>query len=196
MGISQFTNISSWRKNDITIAPHEVFTLNFNQTNTNPNIFVINNPNQATLKIGISSIPREDSYEFKVEYNTNETMGRPIGSKNIYILNDSSITVKVTVFSIEKEFDPAILKNMNISLEGYTIESSSEISGFKEGIVLPIQLDGIAFELFNTMLEVIQEMSRTHGLMLEQIEGTNTRLGTVIEKLEPMYNHYVNNQEG
>ena len=136
--IRQFAEISSWRQHNITIEPHEVFTLNFRDTL--PNIFVVNNPNLATLKVGISSIPRPDAYEFRIEYNTTETFGRPIGSNNIYILNDSSVPVKIVVFSIEKEFDPTLLKNMNVALEGYTIESSSEITGIKEGLQLPVKL--------------------------------------------------------
>lgn len=138
--LRQFPEISSWRKNDITIKPHEVYTLNFRDTL--PNIFVINNPNLANLKIGISAIPRPDSYEFRVEYNTTETIGRPIGTNNLYILNDSSVAVKIVVFSDKQNFDPAILKNMNVSLEGYVIESATEISGFKEGLKLPVQMEG------------------------------------------------------
>lgn len=137
--LSQFPDNSSWRQHNITIHAKEVFTLNFRDTK--PNIFVVNNPNMSTLKIGLSAIPREDSYEFKVEYNTTETLGRPIGSNNLYILNDSAVDIKIVVFSIEKEFDPTILKNMNVSLDGYTIEANAEIRGIKEGIKLPISLD-------------------------------------------------------
>lgn len=149
--LRQFREYSTWRKHDIVIDPHEVYALNF--TDSMPNIFVVNNPNTATLKIGISSIPRVDSYEFKVEYNTTETFGRPFGSAVIYILNDSSVPVKITLFSIEKDFDPALLKNMNVSLAGYTLESSSTIDGVKEGVVLPVQIDANTFDylikLFN-----------------------------------------------
>lgn len=149
--IRQFAEISSWRQHNLTIEPHEVFTLNFRDTI--PNIFVVNNPNLATLKIGVTSIPREDSYEFKVEYNTTETVGRPIGTNNLYILNDSSIQVKIIVFSIEKDFEPSLLKNMNVSLEGYTIESNSEISGIKEGVSLPVLLSYDVMEKLQALID-------------------------------------------
>lgn len=147
--LRQFREYSTWRKHDIVIDPHEVYALNF--TDSMPNIFVVNNPNTATLKIGISSIPRVDSYEFKVEYNTTETFGRPFGSAVIYILNDSSVPVKIGLFSIEKDFDPALLKNMNVSLAGYTLEASSTIDGIKEGVMLPVRIDTDTFEKINLL---------------------------------------------
>ena len=197
----QFRNLSSWRKNDITISPHEVYTLNVRDTN--PNIFIVTNPNMATLKIGISSIPREESYEFKVEYNTTEVLGRPMGTSYLYILNDSSIPVKITVFSIEKEFEAGILKNMNVSLDGYTIESSSEISGIKEGVYLPIKLDQTALTLFNSQTDILNDLLENQSTFLTKVESillnqqtTINRLTSIIERLEPVYNHYTNNQGG
>ena len=68
--LRQFNNISSWRQHVLTIEPHEVYTLNFRDTL--PNIFVLHNPNMSTLKIGISSIPRSDAYEFKIEYDNGD----------------------------------------------------------------------------------------------------------------------------
>ena len=185
--LTQFKDISSWRKHDLTIKPHEVYTLNFRDTL--PNIFVVNNANMATLKIGISSIPRVDSYEFKVEYNTNETLGRPIGTNNIYILNDSSVTVKIVVFSIEKEFDPVILKNMNISLYDQVIESSSEISGVKDGIKLPVTNDDINLMLSRytnpdivSLFELLTELKSIAGNMTNMISN-NTNLNSIVEAI-------------
>lgn len=143
--IKQFNNLSSWRKEEITIEPHELYTLNYRDTM--PNIFVIVNPNECNLKVGITNLPRVDSYEFKVDYNSTETVGRPIGTHNLYILNDSSAKAKIIVFSIEKEFDPQILKNMNVSMEGYTLETAAVIQGFADGVSLPADpelLDSIA----------------------------------------------------
>ena len=149
----QFNDFSTWRQDTITIQPHEVGTVNFKQTT--PNIFVIQNPNVALLKVGISSIPYEDKYEFKVDYNTTETIGRPFGSNNLYILNDSSMEVTILVFSIQKEFDPTILKNMNVSLNGYTIESNSEISGVVDGVTLPVE-DKNSSEAIAKLREIAQ----------------------------------------
>lgn len=151
MAIEQFKNSSSWRKYDISINPHEVYHLNFNDTN--PNIFVVNNPNLATLKLGVTSIPREENYEFRVEYNTTETLGRPIGTRVLYILNDSVIPVKLHIFSIEKEFDPVILKNMNVSLEGQVLESFTTLNGVKAGVTLPVTIDNNYRILLEEILE-------------------------------------------
>ena len=185
--LRQFPEISSWRKHDITIEPNEVHTLNFRDTT--PNIFVLNNPNLATLKIGISAIPRDDSYEFKVEYNTTETIGRPIGTNNLYILNDSSIPVKIVVFSIEKEFDPSILKNMNVSLEGYTLESNSEISGIKEGVKLPVHMDDNQHsELVNVMKSIEISGVKTNVSLPMKLNSTQY---TEIKNLITSLNDYM-----
>lgn len=195
--LRQFTNISSWRKHDITIESHEVYTLNFRDTL--PNIFVVNNPNLATLKISASSIPRNDSYEFKIEYNTTETVGRPIGTNNLYILNDSSVKIKITVFSIEKEFDPAILKNMNVSLDGYTIESSSEISGVKAGVEIPVRnnntdanivnmstvLNGFDSVVYPAILEKLQALIDKKVVM----DGSNMTLNGVQTDLSTVHSN-------
>lgn len=195
--LRQFNNISSWRKHDVTIKPHEVFTLNFRDTL--PNIFVVNNPNLATLKIGISSIPREDSYEFKVEYNTTETLGRPIGTNNVYILNDSSVPVKIVIFSIEKEFDPALLKNMNVALDGYTIESSSEITGIRDGVLLPVELENEVSNSIKNMSTVLggfdtntypEILTKLQALIDKKVtmDGSNMTLNGVQTDLTPVTN--------
>lgn len=134
--IKQFDNLSSWRKDEITIEPHETATVNFRDTM--PNVFIIQNANAAILRVGISNLPRSNAYEFSIDKNTTEVVGRPIGTNNLYVLNDSSINVKILVFSIEKDFDPQILKNMSVSIDAGTIESSSVISGFAEGVTLPV----------------------------------------------------------
>lgn len=134
--IKQFNDLSSWRKDEVTIEAHETCTINFRDTM--PNVFIIQNANAATLKVGISNLPRSNAYEFSVEKNTTEVVGRPIGTNNLYILNDSSVKVKILVFSIEKEFDPQILKNMSVSIDAGTIETSSVISGFADGVTLPV----------------------------------------------------------
>lgn len=185
--IRQFAEISSWRQHNVTIEPHEVYTLNFRDTT--PNIFVVNNPNLALLKVGISSIPRTDSYEFKIEYNTTETFGRPIGTNNVYILNDSSIPVKIVVFSIVKDFEPSLLKNMNVALEGYTIESSTEIADVKDGVVMPVKLDDESKELITSIINCINDSSKGSTVTLlssiKQNTGTNsTYIRSIIDAIK------------
>ena len=197
--IQQFLNNSSWRKHDINIAPKEVYTLNFRDTL--PNIFVVNNPNEATLKIGISSLPRSDSYEFKIEHNTTETLGRPIGTNNLYIYNDSGIPVKIMVFSIEKDFDPAILKNMNVSMDGYTFEATSEIVSIKEGVKIPVTFDNSIDLEMKVLLSDIKSMLLTRleiTALKSQIDNLTNMVRDRIEEVStrnsnPEYMNNVNN---
>lgn len=133
--ISQFNNLSSWREDNIVIEPHETYTLTF--LDTNPNMFVIINPNVAMLKVSISSMPTTERFETKVEYNSTETFGRPTGTRYLYILNDSSKKISIKVFSIYGDFDISILKNLNVSLHELSIETSSILEGFASGVSLP-----------------------------------------------------------
>ena len=137
--LTQFHNLSSWREQNITIKPNEVFDVNFKDTT--PNMFVIINPNPARIKGSIGAIPRVDNFEFMADYNSMETFGRPSGTQHLYLLNDSSINVNLKLFSINKDFDPVVLKNMRVSLEGYKIESNTEITGVVGGVELPVKLN-------------------------------------------------------
>ena len=161
--IQQFNNLSSWRKEEIKIKQHELYTLNYRDTM--PNIFVVVNPNVAVLKIGITNLPRTDSFEFKVDYNSTETVGRPIGTHNLYILNDSSKDVTVTVFSIEQEFDPQILKNLNVNLQDYEIQTSAVISGFKAGVAMPIES-----EVKDNQQEIISSLANLKSVHLGNLQ--------------------------
>lgn len=135
--LRQFENSNAWEKKTVTISPHAVETINYKDST--PNIFVVQNSNDAVLKISIDSIPRSDSYEFKVETNTTESIGRPTTTRYLYILNDSSINAKITVFSMKGNFDPAILKNFNIILNDLKVTVASEIGGVAAGVTLPTQ---------------------------------------------------------
>ena len=161
--IQQFNNLSSWRKEEIKIKQHELYTLNYRDTM--PNIFVVVNPNVAILKIGITNLPRTGSFEFKVDYNSTETVGRPIGTHNLYILNDSSKDVTVTVFSIEQDFDPQILKNLNVNLQDYEIQTSALISGFKAGVAMPIES-----EVKDNQQEIISSIANLKSVHLGNIQ--------------------------
>lgn len=185
--IKQFNNLSSWRKDEVTIEQHETFTINFRDTM--PNVFIIQNANAANLRVGISNLPRSNSYEFSIDKNTTEVVGRPIGTNNIYILNDSSVKVKVLVFSIEKEFDPQILKNMTVSIEGATIESSSIIGGFAEGVTLPVTAPSILDELTvmaalmtannNTSEDILSSLANFKGVHMAEL---NQRVEALVKE--------------
>lgn len=186
--LQQFHNMSSWRKETVTISPHEVETLDF--LDTNPNMFYIINPNIAILKVGIGSLPRKNSFEFKIEPNTSEIVGRPEGSTKLYILNDSSVEINITVFSVNREFDPSILKNTTVVIDGYEIETGSEIRGIAEGVVLPTE-DKNSSLLLTALQDIltklgsgIKEYNSTNILnQLGSLMSENTNLNTLLRKL-------------
>lgn len=157
--LTQFKNLSSWREDNITIKARETYTLDF--LDTNPNMFVVINPNLAILKVSIGSLPLANHYEFKVDYNTTETLGRPTGTTKLYILNDSDLTINVKVFSIHDDFNLQILKNMNVNLEDYTIETSTEVAGVKDGVELPVKIDGVQHLELKNLLTSIANKSNT-----------------------------------
>lgn len=152
MSIQQFKNLSSWREDILTIKGGEVFTLDFNDTT--PNMFVVQNPNPVSLKISISSYPRTDSYEYKVDGNMTETMGRPISTNKIHILNDGSTDAVVRVYSINDTFDVQILKNMTVALNNATVETDGIIRGFSSGVSLPSGSNSIGNVGFNDTASV------------------------------------------
>ena len=194
--LTQFPNISSWRKEEFSINPYDVYTLNFRDTN--PNIFIVGNPNQSTLKIGLSAVPRSNSYEFKLEPNTTETFGRPIGSNNLYILNDSSITVKITVFSMEGDFNPQILKNTNVNIDVDQLQASTIITGFGDGISLDVYDSSVTSELqkliksssvsgytnlYNLLAELQTIISKFDVLNSNSVVSGHTNLFSVLNSL-------------
>lgn len=193
--IKQFDNLSSWRKDEVTIESHETCTINFRDTM--PNVFIIQNANAATLRVGISNLPRSNAYEFSVDKNTTEVVGRPIGTNNLYILNDSSVKVKILVFSIEKDFDPQILKNMSVSVESGNLETSSVISGFAEGVTLPVTSPAIvdAITAINDLIgtsnnnqqDILSSLANLKGVHMAAL---NQRIEALIQ--ETTYNAKTN----
>lgn len=158
--LEQFHNLSSWREENIQIDPNEVYTMRL--IDTTPNMFVVINPNPARIKISIGAIPTTDNYETLVDYNSMETFGRPSGTTYLYLLNDSSIPVNLKVFSVQKEFDPVILKNMRVSLENYKVETNTEISGVKDGVALPVTLDVNTYGFISAMNNYFKNLVSTN----------------------------------
>lgn len=160
--MSNYNNYSSWREDRITIQAGEVKTIDFLQTS--PNMFLVQNPNEAFLKVSISKIPRSNMYEFLVGQNASETLGRPMPTKHLYILNDSSKTADVTVYSVQDTFDMNILKNLSLMVESATFETDGIVKGFQAGVSLPsgtntlgkIELGDNSKTSLDTQLEAIK----------------------------------------
>ena len=135
MSLTQFKNLSSWREDHVTIEGGKVYTLTF--LDTKPNMFYIQNPNNNILKVSIGKIPRPDSYEFKIDANSTITLGRPTPTGQIYILNDGGVSTNITVYSVVKEFDMNVLKNLAISVDNATFQSDGIVRGFQQGVSVP-----------------------------------------------------------
>ena len=124
--MNQFTNLSSWREDNIIVKSGECYQLSF--IDTKPNMFYVQNPNNCKLKISISKIPTKTNYEFLVNPNSSEPMGRPMPTGNLYILNTGTVDATLKIYSIADKFDMNILKNFSVSLDGVTVETNNEIS--------------------------------------------------------------------
>lgn len=190
--LKQFENLSSWREDNITVEPHETYRHYF--SDTSPNMMIIVNPNSAVIKIGIGSVPTDKRYEFKVEYNTTEVVGRPIGTKYLYLYNDSSVKANLKVFSINKEFDISALKNMNVALSDLTIETSNIIGGFENGVSLPSGSNNIGnVGLIGEALTALQGIAEDAGTTADKASIINTYMGIVSDNLSNLKSDLMNN---
>lgn len=178
--VEQFHNLSSWREDNISIDPHEVGVLDL--LDTAPNMFVIVNPNKALLKCAISTIPTVSNYEFKVEYNCSEVFGRPTATRKLYILNDSEVKASIKIFSVNKEFDPTVLKNMNVNLKDYEIQTDTQIRGFAEGVSLPSGKNMIGYV----------SLSDSDKNLLNNLPNILSRTNTIDEKATTISSHLNN----
>lgn len=131
----QFNNLSTWREETVVVKGKECFDLNFRDTT--PNMFVIQNPNNAELFISISKIPTSKNYEFKVGKNCTDTLGRPTPTNRIYILNNADIDATIKVFSVMDTFDMNILKNFAVSLDSGEMQMDGVVKGFDSDVSLP-----------------------------------------------------------
>ena len=190
--LKQFDNLSSWREDNITVQPHETYRHYF--SDTSPNMMIIVNPNSAVIKIGIGSVPTDKKYEFKVEYNTTEVVGRPIGTKYLYLYNDSSVKANLKVFSINKEFDISALKNMNVALSDLSIETSNIIGGFEDGVSLPSGDNKIGnVGLYGDALTALLAIDGYSKTTSEKSSNINTYMSIVNDNLVALKNNLIKN---
>ena len=151
----------SWRHQRVDISGHGLKTIHF--MDTTPNMFMIQNPTDATLYIGITNIPTETHYEWKVNPNTSKTFGRPIACDEVFILNTTSEDVSINLFSVLDRFDLALLADMTVSLDrsiAAEIKGDGIIKGFGTGVSLPsgtkhigeVGIDSATSTLINTLV--------------------------------------------
>ena len=128
----------SWRHQKVEISGYGLKTIHF--MDTNPNLFMIQNPTDATLYIGITTIPTASNYEWKVAPNSSKTFGRPISTEVLYIQNITNADIKVDLFSVLDKFDLSLLTDMTVSLDdriAAEIKGDGILRGFGVGVSLP-----------------------------------------------------------
>lgn len=129
------STFSSWREDVIEIAASEMKQVDF--LDTRPNQFCIQNDNNAELLISISKIPTLYNYEFKIEKNSTDVFGRPLRTRQVYILNNSTESITIRIYSIYKEFNLLTLKKNITNVTGGTFQSDGVVKGFQAGVSLP-----------------------------------------------------------
>lgn len=147
---------TSWRTQEVRLKPYESYDISF--YDTNPNIFAVSNPNEATLKFGIGKMPTSEKYEYKINYSSSDVFGRPIGTGHLYVLNDSSLEVSFTLFSVDTEFTPDILKGTNVIVDLDNLETRAVIQGQTEGFKLKVE-DTVTAEKLGEVVETLGEVS-------------------------------------
>lgn len=133
---SQFKsgNVASWSHQEVHIPSNALVTVHFDSTK--PNMFMLQNPNQTVIHVGLSRIPTVTNYEFKIEANSSATFGRPISTDVLYLLNKGNTEVSVTLFSVADTFEMSILQSLNVDLSSTPIFDGI-ITGFSNGVSLP-----------------------------------------------------------
>lgn len=164
-------SLSSWRTQEIKLSPHEQMDIGF--YDTKPNIFMVNNPNEATLKFGIAKMPTSNRYEYKINYSSSDVFGRPTGTGHLYALNDSSIEVSFTLFSITKDFDPEIMKGTNVLIDLDNLETRAIITGMVEGLKLDVKDDNTLAKLDQIYSRMEAKPSKGDTVYLNNVETLN-----------------------
>lgn len=128
------TNGIAWSHEDVRIGANSLVTVHFDTTK--PNMFMMQNPNDTVIHVGISRIPTASNYEFKVSANNSATFGRPTQTDVLYLLNKGNAEVVVSLFSVHDTFDMAILQNTSIDVSKISAFDGI-INGFGKNVSLP-----------------------------------------------------------
>lgn len=127
-------NVISWKQEEIKLPGNALVTVHFDDTK--PNMFMLQNPNETVLHIGITKIPTEHTYEFKIDANNSATFGRPVVTDVLYILNKANVDATVSLFSVADDFDMSILQSLSVDLSKSPTYDGI-IKGFTAGVSLP-----------------------------------------------------------
>lgn len=129
-------DVASWRQEEVKIPALGLKTITF--SDTRPNMFYLQNTNDIPLFVGITKIPNENSYEWRIEKNNSRTFGRPVPTNTLHILNPANKDITVTLFSVNAPFDIAVLQSFAIDYDVFGDTSfDGIIKGFGANVPLP-----------------------------------------------------------
>ena len=174
-------NVVSWKQEEIKIPGNALVTVHFDDTK--PNMFMLQNPNETVLHIGITRIPTERTYEFKIDANNSSTFGRPVETDVIYILNKSNVSATVSLFSVADDFEMSILQSLSVDLSKSPVYDGI-IKGFTNGVSLPSGTNKIGNVDINGALPAGSNKIGNVGITGSLPEGTN-KIGKVETENNP-----------
>lgn len=122
---------NSWRQDTVSISANSLKTITF--TDSKPNMFLVQNPNEAEIRIGLSTIPTVKKYEFNIQANKSKTFGKPTQCGELYLLNVSNIDIQINLFSVYAPFDMSILNTVDVNMEDVPIYDGI-IRGFMQSL--------------------------------------------------------------
>lgn len=132
--MKQYTKASSWRQWHVAVKSGSVGELIFSETK--PNTFYVMNPSDGFIYVNLTtSNPSPELYEFEIEPNKADVIGRPTSTQNLYIYNHGSKDSVITIWSYDGPFDIAMLKQFKVDLKSAKFDGV--ISSFKASASLP-----------------------------------------------------------
>ena len=173
-------DVASWRQIEVTISGLALKTITF--SDTTPNMFFIQNPNDVSVLVGISHIPTNDSYEFRVDVNSSKTFGRPVPTSTLHLLNPSNKEITISLFSVNDTFDISVLQSSTFDFSGMSIDAfDGIIKGFSSGVSLPSGTNNLGFVHVATLPEGTNHIGEValDSASVELLTGVKESLETI-----------------
>lgn len=101
-----------------------------------PNYFRVTNYGSGAVLCGLTKTPTDENYDFSCAAQSMKVFADVFARRYLYIYNPTGSPVRIKVDALYSEFDPLILALANIDLDfsGISMETSTEITGFKSAL--------------------------------------------------------------
>lgn len=185
--MKQYTKASSWRQWHVAVKSGSVGELIFSETR--PNTFYVMNPSDGFIYVNLTtSNPSPELYEFEIEPNKADVIGRPTSTQNLYIYNHGSKDSVITVWSYDGPFDIAMLKQFKVDLKSAKFDGV--ISAFKASASLPYGNNHIGKVTVDNLDEPTDYTTNITALKTE-LEQQGELIADLRETLQKMSYHHV-----